>query len=57
MEIDGTAVRSACDADPAFCAAIYRRVSATTVERLQATRMRLLDLYGAPADHHRSDEL
>jgi CRP-like cAMP-binding protein len=57
MEIDGTAVRSACDADPALCAAIYRRVSATTVERLQATRMRLLDLYGAPADHHRSDEL
>lgn len=48
VEIDGTAVRAACDANPGLCAAIYRRVSATTVERLQATRLRLLDLYATP---------
>ena len=51
VEINGAAVRAACDANPALCAAIYRRVSATTVERLQATRLRMLDLYGAPTRH------
>jgi CRP-like cAMP-binding protein len=57
IEIDGVAVRAACEADPSLCAAIYRRVSATTVERLQATRLRLLDLYGTPASRAAHGEL
>lgn len=50
VEIDGPAIRAACDADPALSAAVHRRVSAVTVERLQATRIRLLDLYGPGPD-------
>lgn len=49
VEIDGPAVRALCDRDPVLCAAIYRRVSAVAVERLQATRLRLLDMYAAPS--------
>ena len=51
VEIDGAAVRTLCDQDPALCAAIYRRVSAVAVERLQATRLRLLDMYAVPAEN------
>ena len=47
-EISATAIRAHCDADSAFCADIFRRVSVTAVDRLQATRLRLLDLYGTP---------
>ncbi|HEX6195293.1 MAG TPA: cyclic nucleotide-binding domain-containing protein [Jiangellaceae bacterium] len=49
VEIDGPAIRALCDDDPVLCAAIYRRVSAVAVERLQATRLRLLDMYAAPS--------
>lgn len=48
VEIDGPAIRALFDQDPAMCAAIYRRVSAVAIERLQATRLRLLDIYAAP---------
>lgn len=47
VEIDGPAVRALCDQDTELCAAIYRRVSMVAVERLQATRLRLLDMYAA----------
>jgi CRP/FNR family transcriptional regulator, cyclic AMP receptor protein len=50
IEIDGPGVRAECDEDPALCAAVHRRVSAVAVERLQATRLRLLDLYGPHPD-------
>lgn len=48
VEIDGPSIRALCDSDPQLCAAIHRRVSAIAVDRLQATRLRLLDIYGAP---------
>lgn len=48
VEVDAAAIRSTCESDPGFCAEIYRRVSAVTVERLHATRLRMLDLYRVP---------
>jgi hypothetical protein len=36
------------DADPALGHALSRRFIGVVVDRLQATRIRLLDLYGSP---------
>lgn len=47
---DGPLVRSACFLDPVFGVALYERFAEVTTERLQATRLRLLDLYAGPAD-------
>jgi CRP-like cAMP-binding protein len=47
VEIDGPSIHDLCESDPRMCAAVHRRVSAVAVDRLQATRLRLLDLYGA----------
>ncbi|MFF5229583.1 Crp/Fnr family transcriptional regulator [Dactylosporangium sp. NPDC000521] len=49
IAIDGAAVRSLCDADPGFGYELTRRFMAVVVERMQATRIRLLDLYKAHA--------
>ncbi|GLY85164.1 Crp/Fnr family transcriptional regulator [Actinoallomurus iriomotensis] len=46
---DATAVRVRCAADPALGYELTRRFAAVMLDRLQNTRMRLLDLYGAPA--------
>ena len=46
IAIDAIALRSACDADPALGYALYKQLSGVVRERLQATRMQLLDLYG-----------
>jgi CRP-like cAMP-binding protein len=46
IEFDATAVRRRCDADPAFGYAVLRSFTPVITERLQATRLRLLDLYG-----------
>jgi CRP/FNR family cyclic AMP-dependent transcriptional regulator len=48
---DGACVRAACDADPAFGYAFMQRFAAVMVERLQATRLQLLDVYGNLAAH------
>jgi CRP-like cAMP-binding protein len=45
--IDAACLRDKCDADPAFGYRVIRRFSQVIVDRLQATRVRLLDLYGA----------
>jgi CRP-like cAMP-binding protein len=45
--IDSACLRDKCDADPAFGYRVIRRFSQVIVDRLQATRVRLLDLYGA----------
>jgi CRP-like cAMP-binding protein len=45
--IDSACLRDKCDADPAFGYRVIRRFSQVLVDRLQATRVRLLDLYGA----------
>jgi CRP-like cAMP-binding protein len=48
IAVDGACLRGKCDADPAFGYALMRRFSQVMMERLQATRFRLLDLYGRP---------
>jgi CRP-like cAMP-binding protein len=46
LEFDATVVRSLCEADPVMGRAIARRVAEIVAHRLQAARVRLLDLYG-----------
>jgi len=47
ISVDVGCLRTKSDADPAFGYALLQRVSARLVERLQKTRLRLLDLYGS----------
>ncbi|WP_460491381.1 hypothetical protein [Dactylosporangium cerinum] len=42
-------MRGLCAADPAFGYELTSRFTAVVVERLQTTRVRLLDLYREPA--------
>jgi CRP/FNR family cyclic AMP-dependent transcriptional regulator len=46
---DGACLRDKCAADPALGFALLTRFAAVLLERLQATRVRLLDVYGSPA--------
>lgn len=46
IAVDGACLRSKADADPAFGYELVRRFTAVILDRLQATRLRLLDLYG-----------
>jgi len=48
IEIDGERLRSRAAADPAFGHELVTRFAAVLLDRLQATRIRLLDLYAAP---------
>jgi CRP/FNR family transcriptional regulator, cyclic AMP receptor protein len=50
IEFDAPSVRRRCNADPAFGYAILRSFTPVITERLQATRLRLLDLYATPAE-------
>jgi len=43
---DGTCLRDKCEADPALGYELMRRFAQVLIERLQATRLRLLDIYG-----------
>jgi len=43
---DGACLREKCDADPALGYALMSRFAQVLIERLQWTRLRLLDLYG-----------
>jgi CRP/FNR family transcriptional regulator, cyclic AMP receptor protein len=45
ISVDVGCLRAKSEADPAFGYALLQRVSAVVVNRLQETRMRLLDLY------------
>ncbi|MGF7120603.1 Crp/Fnr family transcriptional regulator [Rhodococcus sp. BE178] len=47
-EVDAVALRDAAEADPAFGYAVSQALSAVLLDRLQATRARLLDLYANP---------
>jgi CRP/FNR family transcriptional regulator, cyclic AMP receptor protein len=49
VAVDGACIRRKCEEDPAFGYELMRRFSQVMVERLQATRVRLADLYGGPA--------
>ena len=52
---DAASVRRRCDADSAFGYAMLRSFTPVITERLQATRLRLLDLYAAPSQLRRVD--
>ncbi|MFD5319218.1 cyclic nucleotide-binding domain-containing protein [Streptomyces sp. NPDC127098] len=52
-EFEVRAVRARCDADPAFGYDLARAVAAVVGQRLKATRMRLLDVYGPPREEAR----
>ena len=43
---DGACLRGKCDEDPALGYDLMRRFAQVIVERLQSTRLRLLDVYG-----------
>jgi len=48
FELDGPAVQTLCDDHPGLGYQLAMRMLAAAVRRLQATRIRLLDLYGPP---------
>jgi CRP/FNR family transcriptional regulator, cyclic AMP receptor protein len=48
LAFDGACLRGKCAEDAVLGYALLERFAAVIVERLQATRMRLLDLYGEP---------
>ncbi len=51
VAIDGACLREKAERDPAFGYALLTRVSTHLLARLQATRVRALDLYGAGHGH------
>jgi CRP/FNR family cyclic AMP-dependent transcriptional regulator len=50
IAIDASCLRAKCDADPAFGYRVMQRFAQVVAERLAATRLRLLDLYGRGSD-------
>jgi CRP/FNR family transcriptional regulator, cyclic AMP receptor protein len=46
VSLDGACLRGKCDADPALGYDLMKLISTVFVERLQDTRLQLLDLYG-----------
>jgi CRP/FNR family cyclic AMP-dependent transcriptional regulator len=48
VRFDAAAVRLRCETDPEFGYAILNRLTQIITERLQATRLRLLDLWSRP---------
>jgi CRP/FNR family transcriptional regulator, cyclic AMP receptor protein len=51
VAVDGACLREKAEADPALGYALMKRVAAVLLERLQMTRLRLLDLYGTGSAH------
>jgi CRP-like cAMP-binding protein len=49
IAFDAASVRRRCEADPAFGYAMLSAFTPVITERLQTTRIRLLDLYAAPS--------
>jgi CRP/FNR family transcriptional regulator, cyclic AMP receptor protein len=50
VALDGACLRGKCEADPALGYDLLKLLSSVFVERLQDTRVRLLDLYGKRGD-------
>ncbi len=46
VRVDAAALRALAEDDPAFGYALMRRVAAVMLERMQAARLRLADVYG-----------
>jgi CRP/FNR family transcriptional regulator, cyclic AMP receptor protein len=55
IAFDAASVRRRCDADPVFGYAMLRSFTPVITQRLQATRLRLLDLYAAPSQVRHAD--
>lgn len=53
VSLDSACLRRKCDADPALGYELIQRVAQVMSHRLQATRVRLLDLYGPPGGRPR----
>jgi CRP/FNR family transcriptional regulator, cyclic AMP receptor protein len=51
IAVDGKCLRAKADADDAFGHQLVTRMASVLLERLQATRIRLLDLYGTSGGH------
>lgn len=49
IAIDGACLRRKCEADHDLGYELMKRVVPVLVQRLQATRLQILDVYGAPA--------
>jgi CRP-like cAMP-binding protein len=49
IAFDGACLRGKCEADHDLGYALMQRIAQVMIERLQATRLRLLDVYGASA--------
>ncbi len=49
IALDGTGLRLKCERDPAFGYEMMKRCSAVMCERLQATRLQLMDMHKTPA--------
>lgn len=48
LALDGSCLRGKCDADHDLGYELMKRFASIIIQRLQATRMQLLDLYSAP---------
>ena len=55
LAFDGACLRGKCEADPGLGYALMQRFAPVMIERLQATRLRLLDLYGDVAALSRAE--
>ncbi len=51
VAIDSTCMRTRLDENPTVALALLERLASVLLGRLQATRVRLLDLYGHDRDH------
>lgn len=56
VSLDSACLRRKCEADPRLGYELVRRVAQVMSHRLQATRVRLLDLYGSPGPGGRASE-
>lgn len=46
ISLDATCLRGKCDADPALGYEVMKRIAPVIIDRLHATRLQMLDLYG-----------
>jgi CRP-like cAMP-binding protein len=49
VTVDAQALRGLAEEDPAFGYALLQKVAAVMLDRMQAARLRLADMYGVPA--------
>jgi CRP-like cAMP-binding protein len=56
IAVDAACLRAKADADDALGHQLMARLAAVLLERLQATRIRLLDLYGTNSGHPGEDQ-